>query len=86
MMLSIDYYHRLKELFPQEVHKSKFIYLYTYDNEVQQVGFSFRKRNKFKIIREVPHEKLLLSRDKKLPQNVIVQVKKAPLTFELLQG
>jgi len=85
-MLSIDYYHRLKELFPQEVHKSKFIYIYTYDSIVQQVGFSFRKKNKFKLIREVPHEKLLLSRDKKLPHSVIVQVKIAPLTFELLEG
>ena len=34
----------------------------------------------------VPHEKLLLSRDLKLPEDVIVQVKFNPLEFNLLEG
>lgn len=86
-MLSVDYYHKLKEQFSQEVHKSVFIYLYTMDGVVAQVGFRFRKKNKFKLIRDVPHEKLLLTREnKKLPQAVIVQIKMAPLTFTLLEG
>ena len=85
-MLSIDYYHKLKEQFPQDTHKSTFIYLYTVDGVVAQVGFRFRKKNKFKLIDDVPHDKLLLSREKKLPKAVIVQVKFSPLTFNLLEG
>ena len=85
-MLSIDYYHKLKELFPKEVHKSSYIYIYTSDGVVQQVGFRFRKKNHFKLIREVPHHKLLLSREMKLPRDVIVQVKFNPFTFNLLEG
>ena len=85
-MLSIEYYHKLKELFPQDVHKSSYIYIYTFDEVVQQVGFRFRKKNKFRLVREVPHEKLLLSRDKVLPKAVIVQICFNPLTFNLLEG
>ena len=85
-MLSIEYYHKLKELYPQDVHKSTFIYIYTIDGVVEKVGFRFRKKNKFKLIDEVPKEKLLLSRELKLPKNVIVQVSFNPLTFKLLEG
>ena len=85
-MLSIEYYHKIKELFPQDVHKSTFIYFYTLDSVVQQVGFRFRKKNRFKLIDQIPHDKLLLSRDKVLPRAVIVQAKFNPLAFNLLEG
>ena len=85
-MLSIEYYHKLKELYPQDVHKSTFIYIYTIDGVVEKVGFRFRKKNKFKLIDEVPHDKLLLSRELKLPKNVIVQISFHPLQFKLLEG
>ena len=85
-MLSIEYYHKLKELFPQDVHKSQFIYIYTNEEVVEKVGFRFRKKNKFKLIDDVPHDKLLLSRELKLPKNVIVQISFNPLTFKLLEG
>lgn len=85
-MLSVDYYHKLKELYPQDVHKSQFIYIYTMDGVVQKVGFRFRKKNKFKLIDDVPKDKLLLSRDKVLPKAVIVQVSFNPLSFHLLEG
>ena len=85
-MLSVDYYHKLKKLYPQDVHKSQFIYIYTMDGVVQKVGFRFRKKNKFKLIDDVPKDKLLLSRDKVLPKAVIVQVSFNPLSFHLLEG
>lgn len=85
-MLSVDYYHKLKELYPQDVHKSQFIYIYTMDGVVQKVGFRFRKKNKFKLIDDVPKDKLLLSRELKLPKAVIVQVSFNPLSFHLLEG
>ena len=85
-ILSVDYYHKLKELYPQDVHKSTFIYIYTMDGVVEKVGFRFRKKNKFKLIDEVPHDKLLLSRELKLPKNVIVQISFHPLQFKLLEG
>ena len=85
-MLSIDYYHKMKDLFPQFVHKSTFIYFYTIDGVFEKVGFRFRKKNKFKLFDNVPHDKLLLSRDLKLPKNVIVQVSFSPLNFKLLEG
>jgi len=85
-MLSIEYYHKLKELYPQDVHKSQFIYIYTMDGVVEKVGFRFRKKNKFKLIEDMPRDKLLLSRELKLPQAVIVQVGFDPLTFKLLEG
>ncbi len=85
-MLSIEYYRKLKRLFPYECHKSQYIYIFTVDKVVQQVGFRYRKKNGFKLIREVPNDELLLSRDKVLPSNVIVQVCFSPLTFNLLEG
>ena len=85
-MLAVDYYHKLKELYRQDVSKSQFIYIYTMDGVVQKVGFRFRKKNKFKLIDDVPKEKLLLSRELKLPKAVIVQVGFNPLTLHLLEG
>ena len=85
-MLSIEYYRKLKELFPQDVHKSTFIYLYTMDNVVEKVGFRFRKKNKFKLVEDIPHDKILLSRELKLPKAVIVQISFNPLEFKLLEG
>ena len=85
-MLSIEYYHKIKELYRQDVSKSMFIYFYTVDGVVEKVGFRFRKKNKFKLYEDVPHEKLLLSRDLELPSAVIVQVSFNPLTFNLLEG
>ena len=85
-LLSIEYYHKLKDLYPQDVSKSRYIYIYTVDSVVKQVGFGYRKKNRFKLIDDVPHDKLLLSRDKVLPKAVIVQVCFAPLAFTLLEG
>ena len=85
-MLAVDYYHKLKELYAQDVHKSLFIYIYTMDGVVEKVGFRFRKKNKFKIVEDAPKDKLLLSRDLKLPKAVIVQVSFSPLEFKLLEG
>ena len=85
-MLSIEYYHKLKELYPQDVHKSQFNYIYTMDGVVERVGFRYRKKNKFKLIEDMPRDKLLLSRELKLPQAVIVQISFSPLAFKLLEG
>ena len=85
-LLSIEYYHKIKQLYPQETHKSMFIYFYTIDSVVEKVGFRFRKKNRFKLLDDVPHDKLLLSRELKLPKAVIVQVKFNPLAFDLLEG
>ena len=85
-ILAVDYYRKLKELYPQDVHKSQFIYIYTMDGVVEKVGFRFRKKNKFKIVEDAPKDKLLLSRDLKLPRAVIVQVSFSPLEFKLLEG
>ena len=85
-MLAVDYYHKLKELYAQDVHKSQFIYIYTMDGVVEKVGFRFRKKNKFKLVEDAPKDKLLLSRDLKLPKAVIVQVSFSPLEFKLLEG
>lgn len=85
-MLSIEYYRKIKGLYPKECHKSMFIYIYTVDSVVKQVGFRYRKKNHYKLISDVPHDELLLSRDLKLPKAVIVQVKFDPLTFDLIEG
>ena len=85
-LLSIEYYHKIKELYRKEVSKSQFIYFYTSNNIVQKVGFRYRKKNKFQMVDDVPHDELLLSRDKKLPKDVIVQVAFNPLKFELYEG
>ena len=84
-MLAIEYYHKLKQLYHKEVTKSEFIYIYTHDCFVNQVMFKTRK-GKYITKTEVPHDKLLLSRDKKLPVDVIVQVKFSPLVFNLIEG
>ena len=84
-MLAIEYYHKLKQLYHKEVSKSEFIYIYTHECIVTQVMFKTRK-GKYITKTDVPHDKLLLSRDKKLPVDVIVQVKFGPLRFDLLEG
>lgn len=84
-MLSIEYYHKLKDIYHKQVSKAQFIYIYTHDNMVTHVMFKNRK-NKYEDITEVPHDKLLLSRDIKLPKDVVVQVKFSPLTFTLFEG
>ena len=86
-MLAIEYYWKLKEIYRKEVSKSKFIYIYTKNNIVDHVLFKYRK-NKYQEIKDVPHNQLLLSRDenKKLPNEVIVQVKFSPLEFQLFEG
>ena len=85
-ILAIDYYHKLKELYKDDVHKSTYIYIYTEDSVVNKVGFRYRKKNKFKLFEDPPKAKLLLSRDLKLPKSVIVQVSFSPLAFKLLEG
>ena len=84
-MLACDYYQLLNHYFPKEVNKSQFIYIYTSDGVVQHVLFRYRKKNRYCLKKDVPHEKLLLSRDKVLPKDVIVQVCFAPLKFILLE-
>lgn len=83
-MLAIDYYHKIKDLYHKDVIKSKFIYLYTIDSVVDKVGFTYRKHG-YKLVNEVPHDKLLLSRDKKLPREVLVQIKFNPLEILLIE-
>ena len=92
-MLSIEYYRKLKDIYHKQCTKAQFIYIYTHDsigcacNErcVTHVMFKSRK-NKYEDITDVPHDKLLLSRDQKLPKDVIVQVKFSPLTFTLFEA
>ena len=84
-MLSIEYYRKLKELYHKQVNKAQFIYIFTHDSIVTHVMFKSRK-NKYEDITDVPHDKLLLSRDQKLPRDVIVQVKFSPLTFNLYEA
>lgn len=83
-MLSIDYYHKLKDIYHKQISKAQFIYIYTTDSMVTHVMFKSRK-NKYEDITNVPHDKLLLSRDQKLPKDVVVQVKFSPLTFTLFE-
>ena len=81
-MLAIEYYRKLKDLYRKLVSKAQFIYIYTIDGMVDKVMVRTRKQ-KYQEIDDPPHEKLLLSRDKKLPSNVMVQVKFDPLEFKL---
>ena len=81
-MLAIQYYWKLKDLYRKLISKAEFIYIYTIDNVVDRVMVKTRK-NKYQEINDVPHETLLLSRDKQLPSNVMVQVKFNPLEFQL---
>lgn len=83
-MLAIDYYHKIKDLYHKDVIKSKFIYLYTIDGVVDKVGFTYRKHD-YKLVDDAPHDKLLLSRDKKLPREVLVQIKFNPLEIVLME-
>lgn len=85
-MLSIQYYHLLKQLYRKEVSRCKYIYIYTTDSIVDMVLFRYRKENKSCIRRDVPREKLILSFDKQLPQKVFVQVKFNPLEFTLFEA
>ena len=85
-MLSVQYYHLLKRKYRKEVAKSQYIYIYTTDSVVDMVLFRYRKENKNRIIKDVPHEKLILSYDKKLPNKVFVQVKFNPLTFTIFES
>ena len=85
-MLAIEYYRMLKNKYPDNVHKSKYIYIYTNDGVVENVLFRFRKKGKkgYVFIDDMPKEKLMLKRDgEKLPKNVMVQVRFAPLEFVL---
>ena len=84
-MLSIEYYRKLKDKYRKNVQKSEFIYIYTNNSIVTHVLFKTRKQ-KYIDETDVPHEKLLLSRDLKLPEDVIVQVKFNPLEFNLFEG
>ena len=86
-MLAIEYYRMLKEKYKNEVHKSKYIYIYTNDGVVENVLFRFRKgkgKKGYSFVDDMPKEKLMLKRDgEKLPKNVMVQVRFAPLEFVL---
>ena len=83
-MLAVDYYRTLKNKYKNDVHKSKYIYIYTNDGVVENVLFRFRKRKGYLFIDDIPKEKLMLANDgKKLPKNVMVQVRFAPLEFVL---
>ena len=86
-MLAIEYYRILKNKYPDNVHKSKYIYIYTNDGVVENVLFRFRKgkgKRGYVFIDDMPKEKLMLANDgKKLPKNVMVQVRFAPLEFIL---
>ena len=94
-MLAIEFYRKLKDLYRIDVSRSEFIYIYTHELPSQQDGkqiytvthvmFKFRKQ-KYKDVIDVPHDELLLSRDQKLPSDVIVQVKFSPLKFDLFEG
>ena len=86
-MLAIEYYRKLKNIYPNEVHKCKYIYIYTNDGVVENVLFKFRKnkgKNGCLFIDDMPKDKLMLKREgEKLPKNVMVQVRFAPLEFVL---
>ena len=88
-MLAVDYYRTLKNKYKNEVHKSKYIYIYTNDGVVENVLFRFRKgkgKKGYVFIDDVPKEKLMLKREgEKLPKNVMVQVRFAPLEFILFE-
>ena len=86
-MLAIEYYRMLKEKYKNEVHKSKYIYIYTNDGVVENVLFRFRKgkgKKGYLFVDDMPKEKLVLKRDSKtLPKKVMIQVRFAPLEFVL---
>ena len=86
-MLAIEYYRMLKNKYPNYTHKSKYIYIYTDNGVVGNVLFRFRKgkgKKGYLFIDDMPKEKLMLKRDgEKLPKNVMIQVRFAPLEFVL---
>ena len=86
-MLAIEYYRMLKNKYPNYTHKSKYIYIYTDNGVVGNVLFRFRKgkgEKGYVFIDDMPKEKLMLKRDgEKLPKNVMIQVRFAPLEFVL---
>ena len=88
-MLAIEYYRMLKEKYKNEVHKSKYIYIYTNDGVVENVLFRFRKgkgKKGYLFVDDMPKEKLVLKRDSKtLPKKVMIQVRFAPLEFVLFE-
>ena len=81
-MLAIEYYRKLKQRYRKLISKSEFIYIYTVKGIVDKVMIKTRK-NKYQEINDAPRYSLLLSRDKALPDNVMVQVKFNPLEFQL---
>ena len=81
-MLAIEYYRKLKQRYRKLISKSEFIYIYTVKGIVDKVMIKTRK-NKYQEINDAPRDSLLLSRDKALPDNVMVQVKFNPLEFQL---
>ena len=82
-MLAIEYYRQLKQKYRKLVSKAQFIYIYTIDGVVDKVMVKTRKQKYQEI--DAPSDKLLLSRDKQLPSNVMVQVKFDPLDFQLYE-
>ena len=84
-LLAIQYYWKLRYLYRKLISKSEFIYIYTVKGIVDKVMIKTRK-NKYQEINDAPRDSLLLSRDKALPDNVMVQVKFNPLAFDLLEG
>ena len=88
-MLAVDYYRTLKNKYKNEVHKSKYIYIYTNDGVVENVLFRFRKgkgKKGYLFVDDMRKEKLVLKRDSKtLPKKVMIQVRFAPLEFVLFE-
>ena len=88
-MLAVEYYRMLKNKYKNEVHKSKYIYIYTNDGVVENVLFRFRKgkgKKGYLFVDDMPKEKLMLKRDSKtLPKKVMIQVRFAPLEFVLFE-
>ena len=95
-MLAIEYYRMLKDKYPDNVHKSKYIYIYTNDGVVENVLFRFRKgkgKKGYVFVDDMPKEKLMLKREAQgagakgsgetLPKKIMIQVRFAPLEFVL---
>lgn len=83
-MLAIDYYHKLKKLYRKETAKASYIYIYCNERIPEKIMFKFDK-NKYKEITDFPKDELLLSRDKVLPQHVLVQIQKPSLKIMLYE-
>ena len=83
-MLSIEYYHKLKSLYRKEVSKASFIYIYTLNRIPEKILFKYRD-NKYREVFDFPKDELLLSRDKVLPNNVLVQIIRPSLQILLYE-